>query len=144
MLSRAWFLIALGTAILLPLHAIWLIRTSEFYGGLNLLLGWTGHDMDQDQEEKLSDEARSDLPAPRGDLHTNIKDLIASVEQYLSDTYGPPQLRRLPPGLRLEIHPAVYRHIRCDPEHYLWPEEMRDVTKRSRSRTRYPPTPGAW
>ena len=43
MLSRAWFLIALGTAILLPLHAIWLTRTSEFYGGLNLLLGWTGH-----------------------------------------------------------------------------------------------------
>jgi hypothetical protein len=85
--------------------------------------------MDQDQEEKLSDETRSDLPAPSGDLHTNIKDLIASIEQYLSDTYGPPQLRRLPPGLRLEIHPAVYRHIRCDPEHYLWPEEMRDVTK---------------
>jgi hypothetical protein len=73
-------------------------------------------------------EARMD-PDVRKDLHPNVRDLIASIEQYLLDTYGPQNLRRLPDGLRLEIHPAVFRHIRRDPEHYLWPEELSQVSK---------------
>lgn len=46
------------------------------------------------------------------------RELVHAVAQKLYDEYGPPLHRRLPEGLRLEVHPSVMTMIYQDPA--LW------------------------
>lgn len=50
--------------------------------------------------------------------------LMWAVTQYMNDAYGPVGVRRLPDGLRLEMHPLVLRHIMREPGSLGWPEDL--------------------
>lgn len=64
-----------------------------------------------------------DVQLPQPEFST--RKLLAEVTQYLGDKYGPPApgavTTCLPQGLRLEMHPLVYRQIVMDPDHDIWP-----------------------
>jgi len=49
---------------------------------------------------------------------TEGKALFTHIEEKLLDLYGPPGIRRLPDGLRLELHPVTVHFIWSDMD--LW------------------------
>lgn len=52
------------------------------------------------------------------------KELVQAIASKLTEDYGPPVSRRLPEGLRLEMHPSVRGMLYRDPD--LWPH-MGDI-----------------
>lgn len=52
------------------------------------------------------------------------KELVQAIASKLTEEYGPPISRRLPEGLRLEVHPSVRGMLYRDPD--LWPH-MEDI-----------------
>jgi hypothetical protein len=56
------------------------------------------------------------------------KALLAHVEEKLYELYGPASIRKLPEGLRLEMHPSVRHVLWQDPDLTRYTDQFTDVT----------------
>lgn len=86
---------------------------------------YQGHFADLAEIEQFIDENGG--PGNEPQPVNTAKALEAAVAQYLNDNYGPRELRRLPTGLRLEMHPLVLRHIIREPGMLPMPEDLAKV-----------------